>query len=504
MTRGPGLWVAAASLAVLSTIACQAEDETPDQAATYASVECPADVRTAMTGSVECGRLTVPESRAGRDADRRISVFVTIVRAPGDDASDDPMLVVPGTAMHNYKGIAPLAERVERDVIIVDGRGTAHSQPTLDCLGVDAAVPDAWSRPTGDPSVAARLRDAVAECYDEFADAGIDVAAYDTTESAADLVDLRQALGLDRWNLISYGAPSRTALELLRQDPDHVRSVVMDSPEVIGADPRVTAAPATERAVRGVLTACEADPNCRAEHPDATELLDRALAGLADEPILLREVNGTGKAPLLDAGLLVRALRESLSNSAHLTPAFSVGGVPDLLADVVGRNTEVLPQEFAQLVDYGTPTCLGYRPTCAAFLDDYLGAELTRLCRDIAPFTTGPDPVGVPGFAELFDASPYWAFCEVWPVPAAEASVNAPPSWDGPALVVLGARDPYSDPDLVRQLSGLSSASYLVEPTKGHNAMTSACVLNRRNAWLDDPTPFTDNPCAEEEIAWTR
>ena len=53
-------------------------------------------------------------------------------------------------------------------------------------------------------------------------------ARYTSAESAADLVDLRAALGYDAWNLygVSYG--SRLAMTMMRDHPEGLRSVILD------------------------------------------------------------------------------------------------------------------------------------------------------------------------------------------------------------------------------------------------------------------------------------
>ena len=39
------------------------------------------------------------------------------------------------------------------------------------------------------------------ECLDEFKTAGADIRGYDTRQSAFDLKELRQSLGIEQWNV---------------------------------------------------------------------------------------------------------------------------------------------------------------------------------------------------------------------------------------------------------------------------------------------------------------
>lgn len=67
-------------------------------------------------------------------------------------------------------------------------------------------------------------------CHDRLASQGVDVAAYDIEQAAADVEDLRVALGIYAWNLGSLGTQSRIVLEVMRSYPNHVRAVYMDLP----------------------------------------------------------------------------------------------------------------------------------------------------------------------------------------------------------------------------------------------------------------------------------
>ena len=200
-----------------------------------------------MVGDVDCAWLTVPESRARPDSSL-IQVLVTTVRAPSGAPDQEPMLVTGSAGQPNYAGIAPLAQRVRRDVIIVDTRGTGHSTPALSCPELNATAPKIWVNPDSANDL---LRAAIASCHARLTSEGIDLASYDVVEAAADLETLRVALGVEMWNVIAYGAGTRLAFELLRQAPDKIRAVIVDSPDVPGTDPRLLAGPRKPRGCAG-------------------------------------------------------------------------------------------------------------------------------------------------------------------------------------------------------------------------------------------------------------
>ena len=125
------------------------------------------------------------------------------------------------------EGTSGLAED-SPPLVVVDQRGTGRSQPRLGCPELDERL-DA-SQPY-DARAEAYLAK-VERCAQALRGEGIDLDGYDSVESAADFVELREALGYEQWDLygLSYGA--RLAREIQRQDPEGVRRMHLDTEEV--------------------------------------------------------------------------------------------------------------------------------------------------------------------------------------------------------------------------------------------------------------------------------
>ena len=125
-----------------------------------------------------------------------------------------------------------------------------------------SAFPSRRSRPP--PATAAAIK----ACRDRLAATGVDLAAYNSTENAADIADLRVALGIDSWNVygVSYG--SKLALIVLRNHPQGIRSVVLDSvsPATNNIVETWWSAPASS--FKAIFAACAAQPACAAAYPN--------------------------------------------------------------------------------------------------------------------------------------------------------------------------------------------------------------------------------------------
>ncbi len=404
--------VLVASAVVMALAGCTSgATETPEPAAPtvggaasasdFAAADCPADVASVVVGEVVCGFLTVPEDRSAAGNDVRL--FVTRIKPP-EVKHEDPMFVA-GTDLANlpnYGGIAPLAQRVGREVILMDTRGVGHSEPSLACPEVDEIRAATLATATDDEQTRAIFLQAVAACHERLTADGVDLAAYHLAAMAADAEDLRAALGIEEWNVASYGTASRIALEMVRQNPDHVRALLLDSPEVPGADPRLLAVDSTRDSLAAVLAACASDPTCGDAFPDADTLLDRALTALADDPVTV-EMAATGQEPvdvLVDDALLLRLLRGMLSDGGSSGALMRAASVPAVLEGSASGRLDQLAGTLGTAV-VGSPSyCLGYLPKCLPQHVASMGTAWSVLCRDIAPRHDGAEAARAAGTDE--------------------------------------------------------------------------------------------------------
>jgi pimeloyl-ACP methyl ester carboxylesterase len=171
---------------------------------TYASAPCPNPIypgvpQLDLGAGVECGYLSVPEDRAHPDS-RRIRLAVARAKATSPTPGADPLLYLAGGP--GGSGLLSAGSRIaagwnrDRDVIFLDQRGTWKSDPLLSCPEMDGFLADWAGLNTFDPATASRSAAATRACRDRLTATGVDLAAYTTTENAADVADLRVALGV--------------------------------------------------------------------------------------------------------------------------------------------------------------------------------------------------------------------------------------------------------------------------------------------------------------------
>ncbi|MEO1087842.1 MAG: alpha/beta fold hydrolase, partial [Acidobacteriota bacterium] len=160
------------------------------------------------------GRILVPEGRRP-GAEVGATVEIAFVRFPTTHPDPGPpvFFLAGGPGGSGVEGAAivgahPQVRLLEgRDVIGVDQRGTGLSRPDLTVdVAEDHALPT--DRAVGDAEMKAAVRRAAEATRRHWRAQGVDPAAYNTEESAADLDAVRRALGLGEIALwgTSYGS----------------------------------------------------------------------------------------------------------------------------------------------------------------------------------------------------------------------------------------------------------------------------------------------------------
>ena len=177
-----------------------------------------------------------------------------------------------------------LPPRVHREVITVDHRGLGRSEPSLACPEVERLSGSSMAAPINDRRTRAKLLPAVQACRDRLTGQGVDLAAYNVREIAADAEDLRVALGIERWNVRAHGSGARIAFEILRRHGEHVRAVWLSSPEIPQLDLLTTGILGTAYATKALAAACAVDRLCNEFFPKVERALDRNLEAAERRP----------------------------------------------------------------------------------------------------------------------------------------------------------------------------------------------------------------------------
>jgi pimeloyl-ACP methyl ester carboxylesterase len=434
---------------------------------------------------VTCGTLTVLERRDGT-SDRKLKLAVAILRATGD-RRDDPIIYLAGgpggPALDNdlqafsKDFAAPL--QATRDIVFLDQRGVGRSKPSLTCWEFDR-IYFALNR-QDDPSA-----DAVQKCRDRLTAEDVALDYYNSVENARDIVDLADALRIDTYNLygVSYG--TRLALTAMRDAPQRIRSVVLDSAFPPPANFYLDRAPNVEAALNGLFDVCAASPACAAHAPNLrATFIDLLNRWNAQPQMVTVQDYGTGQyyqVPV-DGNALLEVMFQSFYGQ------YAIPLLPSAIASAAQGDTRLV-----SLLASGASE---------AHESHALGMYLSVQCREEGPF----NPVErvaqarTAGFAALsefgrVDAQYFAEECARWAVAPAPPLENEPVRSDIPTLVLAGTLDAVTPPSYGRIAAGTLTHSTFVEfPGFGHAVLDPGCPMDIVAAFFDNPAAPVDTSC---------
>ena len=419
--------------------------------------------------AAQCGKVEVPEDR-GRPGGPTLAIAVVVLPAATLSPQPDPLIMLPGGPGQSSDALAPLAGalggvRRNRDIVLIDPRGTGKSAP-LRCAAL--APRDAFDEMAEEQTIAM----AAQRCIGELRAGGdADPAQYTTSAVVADIDAVRIALGYDRINLWGGSYGTRVAQEYLRRYPQHVRSVVLDGaapPAMrIGFDPWLS----RDAALDQVIAACAASPACRQAYPDLDSTLARIRANLARaRPITVADPR-TGAQRMFTPSFdtVIGALQGLVyaPESASLIPALlaraEAGDYAPLIAAAMLLNDDV-----AKTVNLA----LHFAVSCAEDAPRINAAETNRmLARLRAPELARRD----------------LAACDGWPRPPVPVDFYAPVVSDKPVLILSGGLDPVTPPAAGEEVATtLSHSRHIVAAGYGHIVSPHACAPRLIEKFVED------------------
>ena len=462
----------------LAVAACDS-DSSGGPAATFEPEACPTSVASLPAlANARCGALVVPENRTKHNG-RTIRLAVAIIPSVSQPLAPDPVVHMTGgpggDALTEAQFLVPAGLNQHRDLIIMAQRGTLDTEPELTCPEIDRFNAQAIGLPY-DADATKRLHLAATQaCHDRLVAQGIDLSAYNTTENAADFADLRKVLGIAEWNVYGTSYGTYLALSLMRDHPEGIRSVIIDSVQ----PPSVATLGWTwtnlHEAFNNTFSACDAQPACRQKYGDLASTFASLVQQYEAHPLTTTAEGPQGGPPVtvvLDGGHLVNWLAGA---PRPLTK------IPSAIEELVQGHPTQIAAARAALTDPALVGIFGH------------GLTYSVLCRELIPFEpasailtqgrlafpTYPDSVLAQAPQLPFETED----CAIWNVPPAPSSVRQVTRSTIPTLVIAGSFDAKTSPQwAVYAAQTLPHSTTIVIPGIGH--------------WV---TP--QSPCAQSVIA---
>ncbi|MFF4778387.1 alpha/beta fold hydrolase [Microtetraspora fusca] len=409
---------------------------------------CPVAVPAGTT----CGYLLVPERR-DVPGSRTIRVGYAVHRSTSPQRRPDPVAYSSGgPGSPSLRLVGFLTQMFpDRDVVVVEQRGSRYSEPSLACPEVVRGLVETLKKPTATAEETAPVRQGALACQSRYQAEGIDLRGYRTEEIATDVADLRAALGYEQWNLMGVSYSTRSMAEAAARDPRGTRALVLDSflpAQVNWYD--------------------EAAPDLRAT------LTKLGAAGRFDE--MLARYNAAPAAYQTKDPLTRKRIDVRLTG--------------DDIATILGeamRETEFLPLVPALVDALADGRTELLRPVVDAAGDALTshdwGLYYAVQCQDEVPFNTFAATAGPRLFTGVADA----AVCAAWHLPR---SLDESGPVEAPTLVLGGQYDPTTPPESARAAADdIPTARFAEFAGVGHGVfLASECGRRTISAFLDAPT----------------
>ena len=435
-------------------------------------------------GQVDAERWTirVPENRA--DPDSR-QIAVRFVRLPSESETPAaPVVYLAGGPGGSGTGAAerrwPLfrAIREVADVVLLDQRGTGLSERLPE---YDSPVRYPGDKPVTAELAASLKREALTGYVAFLRKRGVDPLGYTTVQSAADVAAVRDALGVDRVNLLGISYGTHLALATLKDHPDAVDRLVLASTE--GLDQTVKLPARVGGYLDRLQAAIDADPAAKDVFPDVRGFIARVQGRVRDDPPT------------------VTVYRRDGTSSKRILSLFDVRTATGYMIADPGRVGGLL-RAYREADEEGD---FGY---FAYFRGDDVGVTGMPELMDTASGISGDRLVT---FQEQAAGSPVGSALN-FPMPQLDGAVEGlrlPDAFreeavsDRPCLVLSGTLDGRTFPEGHREATaGLSNRTFVTIPGGGHNLFfDSPDVVPLVVEFLAGRGRFDGDPPAELETA---
>jgi pimeloyl-ACP methyl ester carboxylesterase len=457
-TVSPRLRVTASLLLLLAVfLAGCAQSTTTAVQSTLPLADCQLSVPGQSQVKARCGSLSVPEDPANPSG-KQIALNIAVVKAVSRDPAPDPIFLLaggPGQAATQafLLTIFPIERlRFDRDIVLIDQRGTGNSNPLV--------CPDPERADGSTIGADIPIDRQVAEISDCRESLGTDPRLYTTEIAMHDLDAARAALGYEQINLLGVSYGTRAALEYLRLFPERVRTITLDGIVPPGWALGQSTTADAQRALDKIFARCASNSACQSAFPDLPAEFARLMDDLDAHPVEVTVAHPRSGEPVkvslsrATVGSAVQLMSYSDITAALLPLAIHSAATGDftMLASLYIQNEEGLSDSIS--------TGMYYSVVCA---------------EDVPLLSETIDSAGTYLKPRVDDVR---ALCKAFlPDPAPAGDVQKPLSSSVPALLISGEADPVTPPANGEQIAKmLSNSRHLILPGMGHNNFYVGCL----------------------------
>lgn len=464
----------------------------------FENAACPFD--TPSGAGVNCGYLIVPEDRTG-DPSHTIRLAVAVYHSTDRNPAAEPVLFLQGGPGGEAVQLSALAYEIlvepflkDRDFITFDQRGTGLSEPVLECEeltktylnDIHGLIPGSTRKLV--------YSNAFLSCNGLMSIQGVNLNAYTTVASAADVRDLLAALGYQKADLYGASYGTRLALVIMRDYPEIVRSAILDSVVPVETNLFYQYPDTIEYALNTLFDSCAADPECNTAYPQLESVFWEIVGQLNLQPV-------TVTTSSFQSGTIT----ETVDGSTFMSVILGSLRQPDLIGtapQTIYRfhngdySTLIAAQSSLPFVFEGISPGLYISMMCNEHI-------LATTSEELQVINTARQDIREYAWLPFYGtAEDLFKTCQSWGAIGPRLGENDPTFADIPALIITGKYDPATPPMFARQIAGRLSRSYYFEfPGQGHTptaADSSGCAMDIVLAFLQNLAVEPDRACLEQ------
>ena len=410
-----------------------------------------------------CAYLIVPENRNKPDG-KTIKLPFIYVESTNPNKHKDPVLYTAGgPGASSLSGVRFIHQRAffkDRDYIAFEQRGTYFAKPWLNCFEVSDGVKESYRKGLNKDSM---ILQGVKACRKRLVREGIDLDAYNTIENAADIEDLRRALNIDSINLVGISYSGGLMMTVMRNYPQHIRSVILDSALPGFVNYEQDAVFSINEAFDKIFRNCDRDSTDKASYGNLRQRFHKYFTAIGDKKFYL-----TYKEKDKPDSIRIKYTRDELLDMLvnKLSSNRELKNVPYIITQIIAGNQKpYMAEYFDGVFGAGTSSSgMRYSMYCSEQINY---ADQKVIDKQNAMF---------PYFAGFHFNDVDHPICNCWNVKSVDPIAKAPVYSHLPVLLGSGDTDPYCRPyynDLIHHY--MPNSQRLIFTDKTH-----APLLNTR------------------------
>jgi pimeloyl-ACP methyl ester carboxylesterase len=405
----------------------------------------------------QCGYLVVPENRQ-KPSGRKIKIPFVAARRPEQDPAKNFTLFTTGgpgySTIANFDSLRYQSDFLQfGGFVVFDQRGTKKSLPCLDCPEVNLSIKRAYKENLSKDSL---LLLAAAQCRKRLIAQGIELSAYNTIESAADINDLKTILKLDSLTLFGISYSGGLMLTVARNHPGCANKLILGSPLPSYVNYEEHALFNINEAIEQVFDNCESDSAGTNLYKNIRERFRQYFNSITGKKFTLAYIE-KGITDTLEIQYSKNELLDAILNRLNTS---QVKTVPFVINELIKGNHSTYVKEVLDGYFSGNNS-LSHGMRYSVYCSEQIAwADKAAIVKqnEILPWLAGYSFNNVDHDV-----------CDCWKVKAEPSIVKFPVYSSIPALVTAGDADPWCRPFYNRLIKRtMPNSQLLIFHNRGH------------------------------------